>query len=91
MVRDTYLDIEEFFCEHWRSVIDWVAGSIEGSTKHFNTHWHSEYITSKLTSSGDVINTRCSFENLKKMSSLVIRTSLLFMMGHLPVRQPAFP
>ena len=62
--EDTYLNIQEFLSQHWRSVINWVTGSIESSTKHFNTHWHSKYITSELASSRNVINTGCSFENL---------------------------
>ena len=63
---DTYLNIQEFLSQHWRSVINWVTGSIESSTKHFNTHWHSKYITSELASSGHVIDIGGTLENLKK-------------------------
>jgi len=63
-VRDTYLDVEEFFGEHWGSMVDWVTGTVEGSTKHFNTHWHSEYIAGELASRVDVVDTGRTFENL---------------------------
>jgi hypothetical protein len=69
-VRDTYLDVEEFFGQDWRSMIDWVTRSVECSTKHFNTHWHSEYITSELASRMDVIDTGRTFENLNQNSQI---------------------
>ena len=62
----TYLDIEELLGEHWGSVVDWVTRSIEGSTKHFNAHWHPEYITGELASRGHVIDIGGTFENLNK-------------------------
>lgn len=56
-VRDTYLDVEEFLGEHWGPVVNWVTRSIECSTKHFNAHWHSKYITGELASGRNVIDT----------------------------------
>ena len=53
----TYLNIQEFLCKHWRSMINRITRSIECSTKHFNAHWHSEYITGELASGRDVIDT----------------------------------
>lgn len=58
------LDIEELLCEHWGSVVDWVTGSIEGSTKHFNAHWHPEYVTGELASRGHVVDIGGTLENL---------------------------
>lgn len=55
-MRDTYLDVEEFLGEHWGPVVNWVTRSIECSTKHFNAHWHSKYITGELASGRDVID-----------------------------------
>ena len=60
----TYLDIQEFFCKYWWTIIDWVSGTIECSTKHLNAHGHTEYITGELTSGGQVINFRGTLENL---------------------------
>lgn len=64
----TYLDIEEFLGKDWRSVIDWVSRSIECSTKHFNAHWHSEYVTGEFTSGGHVIDIGGTLENLMNLT-----------------------
>lgn len=58
------LDIEELLGEYWRALIDWRSGTIEHSTKHFNTHGHAEDITREFTSSVQVINSCGAFENL---------------------------
>ena len=63
-VCGTYLDIEELLGQHWWAVINWLARAIENSTKHFDTHGHSEDISSELTSSALVVDTWSTFENL---------------------------
>jgi len=67
----TYLDIEELFREHWGSMVDWVSRTVEGSTKHFNTHGHSEYITGELASGGHVIDIGGTLENLQRTKQAV--------------------
>lgn len=61
---DTYLDIEELLGQYWRTLINWLTRTIEHSSKHFNTHGHSEDITSELTGGAHVINTGGTFEDL---------------------------
>lgn len=72
-VHNTYLNIEELLSEHWRSVIDWVSGTVEGTTKHLNTHGHTEYITCELTSGGPVVNIGGSFEDLHAQNVGLVR------------------
>lgn len=59
------LDIKELLCEHRRSLIDWVTGSIEHSSEHFDTHWHSQDVTGELTCGSEVIDVGGSFEDLQ--------------------------
>lgn len=61
----TYLDIKELLCEHRRSLIDWVTRSIEHSSQHFDTHWHSQDVTGELTCGSEVIDVGGSFEDLQ--------------------------
>jgi len=58
------LDIEELLGQDWWTLINWCSGTIEDSTEHFYAHWHTKYITGKLASSAEVINSCASLENL---------------------------
>lgn len=62
----TYLNIEELFCKHWRTLIDGCSGTIKHSTKHLNTHWHSKHISGELAGCAQVVNIGGTFEDLKK-------------------------
>jgi hypothetical protein len=31
-------------------MINWITGTVEGPTKHLNTHWHSQDITCEFAS-----------------------------------------
>jgi hypothetical protein len=63
--RSTYLDIEELLSEHRRSLVDGETGTIEGSTKHLNTHWHAHDITGELDGRADIVNIGGTLENLQ--------------------------
>jgi hypothetical protein len=51
------LDIEKLFRKYGWSVILWLSRSIENSAKHFNTHWHSQYVTGEFYCGAQVIDT----------------------------------
>lgn len=63
--RSTYLDIEELFSEHRRTLIDRRTGAIKGSTKHLNAHWHAHDITGELDGRANIVNISSTFENLQ--------------------------
>lgn len=49
-------------------MIDWVSGTIEGSSKHLNTDGHLEDISGELAVSVQVINSLGSLEDLDDSS-----------------------
>lgn len=58
------LDIKELFSENWRTLIDWLSGTVESSSKHFFGNWHFENITSELDMGVKIIDSGSSFEDL---------------------------
>jgi hypothetical protein len=47
-------------------LIDGCSRTIEYSTKHFNTHWHSKHISGELAGCAQVVNIGGTLEDLKK-------------------------
>lgn len=68
-VNGLTLDIEELLSEHRRTLVDGETGTIEGSTKHLDTHRHAHDITGELDGRADIVDIGGTLENLqsKKM------------------------
>ena len=77
--RVTYLDVEELFSQHGRSVIDGLTGTIELAAQHFSGDWHSEHITGELAMGVLIVDVSSAFEDLRTLGFVC-----------LPGRQRAF-
>ena len=64
----TYLNIEEVFGEDGRTVVDWLALSIELATKHLSGDGHLEDVTGELAMGVRVVNVGGSFKDLIQSS-----------------------
>ena len=84
-VKTTYLDVKELLSEDGWAIVDWLSGTVEDSSQHFNAHWHSKDITGELTGGGQVVDVGGSFENLQTQDISMSGA------GYLPARQLAFP
>jgi len=58
------LNVEELLGQNRRAFVDWLSRTVEGSSKHFDTDWHSQHISSELASSVLVVDVSSTFENL---------------------------
>lgn len=64
----TYLNVEKLFGQNRWAFVDRLSRTIEGSSKHFDTDWHSQHVSSELASSVLVVDVSSTFENLEPVS-----------------------
>lgn len=60
------IDIHEVLSKNWGSLINGLSRSIENTTKHILSDWHTQNVTCKLATSVLGINTRGTLEHLHR-------------------------